>query len=39
VSGEIQLHGWWVDLDKGRLCAVDPEKDTMREVVGGKVGH
>ena len=39
VSGEIQLHGWWVDLDKGRLCAVNPEKDTMREVVGGKVGH
>jgi carbonic anhydrase len=35
ANGEIQLHGWWVDLEKGRLCAVDPDKGEMHEIVGG----
>ncbi len=34
-SGELKLHGWWVDLNNGRLCAVQPEGEGLRELVGG----
>jgi carbonic anhydrase len=35
ASGEIQLHGWWIDLENGRLFAVDPDKIEISEIVGG----
>lgn len=33
-TGELKLHGWWIDLDGGRLCAVRPEGEGLREIVG-----
>jgi len=35
-SGELGLHGWWIDLDGGRLCAVQPQGEGLRELVGGE---
>jgi carbonic anhydrase len=37
ACGQVQLHGWWVDLENGRLCAVDPDNGDMREIVGGEL--
>lgn len=34
-AGELQLHGWWVDLNNGRLCAVQPDGEGLHELVGG----
>jgi carbonic anhydrase len=36
ANGEIELHGWWVDLENGRLCAVDSDNDAMHEIVAGE---
>ncbi len=35
-AGELHLHGWWVDLQAGRLCSIDPEGDGMTELVAGE---
>lgn len=35
ATGELTLHGWWVDLNAGRLCAVSPDSDEVRELVAG----
>jgi carbonic anhydrase len=37
ASGDLKLHGWWVDLEQGRLCGVDPDGADMDELVSGPV--
>jgi carbonic anhydrase len=37
AGGDLKLHGWWVDLEQGRLCAVDPDGTQMDELVTGPV--
>ncbi len=35
-AGDLLLHGWWVDLQAGRLCSIDPDGDGMTEIVAGE---
>ena len=35
-AGDLRLHGWWVDLQSGRLCDIDPESNCMSELVAGR---
>ncbi|MEP4377453.1 MAG: carbonic anhydrase [Alphaproteobacteria bacterium] len=35
-AGDLLLHGWWVDLQAGRLCAVDHKGDGIRDLVAGE---
>lgn len=35
-AGDLHLHGWWVDLQAGRLCAVDLNGDGVRDLVAGQ---
>lgn len=35
-AGDLHLHGWWVDLQTGRLCAVEREGDGVRDLVAGQ---
>ena len=37
AAGDLKLHGWWVDLEQGHLCAVDPDSADVNELVGGDV--
>lgn len=34
-QGELRLHGWWVDLDSGLLCEIEPEGAVVRKLAGG----
>ena len=36
AAGDLLLHGWWVDLQAGRLCSIDPDGDAMTELVAGE---
>jgi len=36
-AGELHLHGWWVDLQAGRLCMVNLHGDGVEEMVAGEV--
>jgi carbonic anhydrase len=29
LAGKLTLHGWWVDLAGGRLCAISPDGDAI----------
>ena len=35
-AGELHLHGWWVDLLAGRLCAVEPNGGAVHDLVVGQ---
>ncbi len=34
-AGQLDLHGWWADLQGGRLCALGTEDVEIRELVSG----
>ena len=36
ADGDLSLHGWWVDLQAGRLCAVDPHRQDIHDLVVGQ---
>lgn len=36
ANSEIELHGWWVDLENGHLCTVDQDNDAMCKIVVGE---
>ncbi|MDA0785997.1 MAG: carbonic anhydrase [Proteobacteria bacterium] len=35
AAGDLSLHGWWVDLQAGQLCGVDPESDGVHDLIAG----
>jgi carbonic anhydrase len=37
AGGTLDIRGWWVDLDDGRLCEVDTITNVIRDIVAGSV--
>ncbi|MDI6728008.1 MAG: carbonic anhydrase [Thermodesulfovibrionales bacterium] len=35
-KGKIYLHGWYYNIETGRICAYNPKKDMFEEIVYGK---
>ncbi|MCI0469432.1 MAG: hypothetical protein L0Y62_05130 [Nitrospirae bacterium] len=32
-DGRIYLHGWYYDIETGRVCAYNPKRDIFEEIV------
>ena len=35
-AGTLDVRGWWVDLQNGQLCEIEPETGVLRDVVTGE---